>query len=76
MYTAKLCNSIDKYIDTKSELEIKKDAPIVVNRIINGNSAIAEYDPFSGTTVVADRLIDHVAETALSLENAKDLFLF
>lgn len=40
MQTAKLCSSIDKYIDTKSELEIKNEAPIVVNRMIKGYSAI------------------------------------
>ena len=33
IYTAKLCSSIERYIDTRSELDTRKLAPIVVNRI-------------------------------------------
>lgn len=44
--TAKLCNSIDKYIETKSALEIKKEAPIVVNNTIKGYSATLGPSPF------------------------------
>lgn len=40
MYTAKLCNSIAKYSDTRSVLDTKNEAPIVVNTTIIGYSAI------------------------------------
>ena len=40
IYTAKLCSSIDRYIETRSVLDTKNDAPIVVNKISNGYSAI------------------------------------
>lgn len=54
MYTAKLCSSIDKYIDTKSALEIKNDAPIVVNRMIMGYSAILGTALYPLTSLVDD----------------------
>jgi hypothetical protein len=38
IYTAKDCNSILKYIEIKSALEISKDAPNTLNKIIKGYS--------------------------------------
>jgi hypothetical protein len=49
IYTANDCNSILKYRDTRSPLEIKKLEPHVVNRIIKGYSKIV------GTAVNTDR---------------------
>jgi hypothetical protein len=38
IYTAKDCNSILKYIEIKSALEIRREAPNTLNRIIKGYS--------------------------------------
>ena len=56
MYTAKLCNSIAKYRDTRSVLDTKNEAPIVVNTMIIGYSAIVGRtdSPWIGLTVFAD----------------------
>jgi len=52
IYTAKLCNSIDRYIDTKSTLEIKNEAPIVVNSTIKGYSAILGVEVSPSTALL------------------------
>ena len=36
IYSPQLCSSIDRKIDTKSLVDIKKLAPIITNNIING----------------------------------------
>lgn len=54
IYTAKLCSSIDRYIDTRSVLDTKNDAPIVVNKITNGYSAIVGVDENPLTSLVDD----------------------
>jgi hypothetical protein len=40
IYTANDCSSILKYIETRSALEIKNEAPHVVNRMIREYSGI------------------------------------
>lgn len=45
IYTAKLCSSIAKYIETRSALETNNVAPVVVKRIIKENSeTVGEID--------------------------------